>query len=147
MKSEEQDDIEKTLAKLPKSHANLVKGFDWKFHKGNTLDGDNQHVGYVDKMNGEIAVAAPWNYGREFTVLHEIGHQVWDRLPPDLQEKWKMICSNTKAKHNQKSDADKALDQSEEELFCMSYATNYCKHKIVTYYFPEWMAFIKSLPQ
>jgi hypothetical protein len=142
---EEKDDIVKTLSKLPPSHRNRVKGFDWKFQGGNTLSGDQQHVGYMDSQEKEIAVAAPWNYGREFTALHEIAHTIWESLPPEVQKQWFHVVKNTKpSADGQNNDS---LNQNPEELFCMSYACYYAKHKIVTYYKPEWMNFIKNLPQ
>lgn len=146
---EEKRDIKKTLSRLPPSHRALVDGFKWKFHAGNTLNGDDEHVGYMDDGQKEIAVAGPWNYGREFTVLHEVAHKVWERMPPALQKQWHHVVANTKNKHNQSLDQDAAesLDQSPEELFCMVYATVYAKHKLLTYSNPEWMNFIKRLPK
>lgn len=135
--AEEREDIRRTLAKLPASHANLVRGFSWKFHAGNTLNGDSKHVGYMDDQDKEIAVAAPWNYGREFTLLHEIGHRVWERLPPDLQKQWHYIVANTKNKQ----------EQEPEELFCMAYANHYVKNRVVIHDHPEWHRFIEGLPK
>lgn len=134
---EEKGDIHKTLSKLPASHAALVKGYRWKFHPGNTLNGDTEHVGYIDDNDKEIAVAAPYNYGREFTVLHEIAHKVWERLPHQLHQQWHHICANTKHKQNQEP----------EELFCMAYANHYVKNKIVIHDHPEWHQFIQGLPK
>jgi hypothetical protein len=137
---EEKGDIKKTLSKLPPSHAALVKGYRWKFHPGNTLNGDDEHVGYVDDSQKEIAVAGPWNYGREFTILHEIGHKVWDNFVknnPKLVRQWHHIVANTKNKQNQEP----------EELFCMAYANHFVKNKIVIHTHPEWDRFIEALPQ
>lgn len=134
---EEKRDILRTLSKLPPSHRSLIKDFSWKFQGGNTLNGDDQHVGYMDDHEKEIAVAAPWNYGREFTVLHEIAHTIWERLPDQLKHHWVGIVQRTK--HKQR--------QSPEELFCMAYANFYAKNKIVIHDHPEWNQFIKSLPQ
>lgn len=142
---EEKDDVLTTLSKLPHSHRNSIKGFSWKFQGGNTLSGDDQHVGYMDNQEKEIAVAAPWNYGREFTALHEIAHTIWERLPQQIKQQWFQVVKNTKlTPEDQQNDS---LNQNPEELFCMSYACFYAKHKIVTYYKPEWMKFIKELPQ
>lgn len=134
--SEEKKDIYSTLKKIPPSHAALVKGFQWKFHAGNTLNGDDQHVGYMDDKEKEIAVAAPWNYGREFTILHEIAHRIWERLPHQLKIQWVMIVANTKNKQN----------QGAEENFCHGYANHYAKNKIVIHDHPEWHQFIANLP-
>lgn len=136
--SEEVSDIRKLLNKLPNAHANLVKGFKWKFQPGNTLHGDKQHVGYMDDLNKEIAVAAPWNYGREFTILHEIAHRVWENLvSPEMKSNWNKIVKNT----------DDKQDQSAEELFCMAYANYYTKNKVVVHDHPEWREFIEELPK
>lgn len=136
--SEEVTDIKKLLHKIPKSHAQLVKGYGWKFHPGNTLNGDEEHVGYMDDLEKEIAVAAPWNYGREFTILHEIAHRVWEHLVPEEKKKeWKEIVKRT----------DEKQEQSAEELFCMAYANNYVKNKIVIHDHEEWKEFIKGLPK
>lgn len=137
--SEEEKDIQKTIQKLPPSHAALVQGFRWQLQGGNTLSGDNQHVGYMDKGEKEIAVAAPWFYPREFTLLHEIAHLVWERLPEQIKAQWAQLVNNTK----REKDAQK---QSAEELFSMAYATTYVKHPPTTFAFPKWMQFIKSLP-
>jgi hypothetical protein len=135
---EEKGDIKKTLSKLPSSHSQLVKGFKWKFHGGNTLNNDDKHVGYIDDSSKEIAVAAPWNYGREFTILHEVGHKVWENFVkpyPELVEKWTNIVKRTRNKQK----------QSPEELFCHAYANFYVKNKIVIHDHPEWRDFIKNL--
>ena len=145
---EEKRDVLKTVGKLPPTHRNLIKGFDWKFQGGNTLSGDDQHVGYMDNYEKEIAVAAPWNYSREFTILHEIAHTVWERLPNQLKHQWAAIIQKTK--HQQAAnnpDNKDCLNQNPEELFCMSYASFYAKHKVATYNHPEWMNFIKNLPR
>lgn len=137
---EEKGDIKKTLSKLPPSHAALVRGFKWKFHGGNTLNGDDEHVGYMDDHSKEIAVAAPYNYGREFTILHEIGHKVWEKFVLSntvLVKEWTQIVNRTKNKQK----------QSPEELFCHAYANFYTKNKIVIHNHPEWKDFIGNLPQ
>jgi hypothetical protein len=135
---EERGDIARTISKLPPSHQKLVQGYKWKFHAGNTLNGDDDHVGYMDDQEKVIAVASPWNYGREFTILHEIGHRVWEFLVPDqLKQIWAHIVANTKEKQ----------DQEPEELFCMAYANHFVKNKIVIHDHPQWHEFIKALPQ
>lgn len=135
---EEKRDIEKTLNKLPPSHHALVKGYRWKFHAGNTLNGDDQHVGYIDDADREIAVAGPWNYGREFTILHEVGHKVWEHfVSPEMKQHWHKIVAATKNRQ----------DQEPEELFCMAYANHYAKNKIVIHSHHTWDDFIKRLPQ
>lgn len=137
-KSEEEGDIEQTLNKVPKSHRDLLHGFNIKFHKGNTLDGDDEHIGYMDDQEREIAVASPWRYPREWTFLHELAHLVWGKfVTPDSKNEWQTIVKNTKNKQNQNA----------EELFAMSYANYYAHHKIEIHNHPEWDNFIKKLPR
>lgn len=136
-KSEEHDDITKMLSKIPKSHRALLKGYNFKLQGGNTLSGDDEHIGYMDAEEEEIAVAAPWNYGREFAMLHEIAHVIWERLGDDLKHEWGEIVKRT----------DEKQDQSEEELFCMAYANHYAKNKIVIHDHEEWHEFIERLPK
>lgn len=135
---EEKGDIQKTLSKLPPSHASLVRGYKWKFHAGNTLNGDDKHVGYIDDREKEIAISGPWNYGREFTILHEVAHKVWEKYiapNPQLVRQWEQIVARTKNKQNQEP----------EELFCHAYANFYVKNKIVIHDHPEWREFIASV--
>jgi len=134
--SENQKDIEDTLKKIPSGHAKLIKSYKIKFQPGNTLKGDNDHVGYIDNDPDEIVIAAPWHYGREFTMLHEIAHRVYERLSPELRKKWKALVKVTKNKPQ----------QNVEELFCMTYAANYAKHPPTTYCIDSWLKFIKNLP-
>lgn len=141
---EEERDIQKTLSKLPHQQAALVNGFKWKFHAGNTLDGDDQHVGYMDDGEKEIAVAAPWRYSREFTTLHEVGHKVWERLPENLRQHWAQLAEKVKRQPGF-SFGKEAMNQQPEELFCMAYAAAYSEHPPVTFYHPEWVKFIKNL--
>ena len=137
---EEEKDIQNTLKKIPQSHAALVKGFSWKFHAGNTLDGDDQHVGYMDDRSKEIAVAGPWNYGREFTILHEIAHTVWEKMPPQVKQSWSQVVSQIEK-------SDEALNQNPEELFCHFYAAFYSKNPPAKFYQKVPFEFIKQLPQ
>ena len=139
---EEKQDVQKTLAKLPPSHAALVNGFQWKFHAGNTLDGDTQHVGYMDSGNREIAVAAPYNYGREFTILHEIAHRVWEHMNSNLKRHWNQLAQDMTDHQKQ----DKSVNQEPEEKFCMAYAQHYAKNKLVKFANPKWDQFIAQLP-
>lgn len=131
----ENNDVQETLHKLPKKHQLLVKGYKIKFQSGHTLKGDKQHVGYVDDGPKEIVIAAPWNYSRSFTFLHEIGHMVYSKLEDNKKQEWKKIFSKTKKKPQQNA----------EEAFCMAYANFYSLHKVKTYDFPSWNNFIKEI--
>lgn len=141
LESEEDKNIKSTLKKIPRHHAKLVDGYTFTFKGGNTLPGDDSHIGYMDRKPKEICIAAPWNYGREFTFLHEIAHLVLDKLVPnELKKKWVEIVKRTN------KGEDEALHQSPEELFCMAYAQHYADNKMVKYNYPEWMHFIEQLP-
>jgi hypothetical protein len=135
--TEEKKNIEQMLAKLPDRHRALIKGYRFVFQPGNTLKGDDEHVGVIDQDRKTITIAAPWNYGREFTIIHEIAHMVWEIfLDRKMKLMWKQIVDNTKHKQNQNA----------EELFCMAYANHYAKHQIEIHNHPMWDAFIKKIP-
>lgn len=134
--TEEMTDVNKTLMVIPKKHAQLVKGYKYDFKGDNTLDG--KHIGELDPEKKKITVASPWNYGRQYAVLHEIGHRVWEEFVTDEKKKeWMKIVNNTKNKQKQNA----------EELFCMAYADFYAKNKVVIHNHPEWEKFIKSIPK
>lgn len=144
MESEEEENIKDTLSKLPDSHRGLVKGYRFTLKGGNTLPGDDEHIGFMNTKPKEIAVAAPWHYGREFTMLHEVAHRVWEELMDDaLRQKWSLVVKKNKHRQNQN---DSPLNQSDEEIFCMAYAAAYSKHPPVVYYKREWIRFIMNLP-
>ena len=133
IKSEEERNVEETLKKLPKKHSELIKGFNLKFTPNNTLKNDKNHIGYIYKK--DIVVAAPYNYGREFTLLHEIAHMIWEKLiDKKTKKQWIKIYKNYK----------KDLKQNAEEIFCMVYANMHVKHKLKTYEKPELEKFIKE---
>lgn len=131
-------DVRKTLRKLPKAHRKLIRGYKFEFQPTNTLKNDGDHIGFVDEEKKKIVVASPWNYGREYTLLHEIGHAVWKYLVDEKRrKKWMQIVENTKHKQN----------QGAEELFCMAYANFYAKNKIEIHTHKTWETFIKNLPK
>ncbi len=130
---EEEKNIQAMLKKLPKKHAALMKGFKFKYVPGNTLKGDDEHIGLIQGKT--VTVAGPWNYGREFTTLHEIGHMVFEKLmTPKLKKAWAEV-----AKKNPKQNQD-----HDEENFCMAYAATYTKHPPTTHYHSSWIQFIKN---
>lgn len=129
-------DIKKTLNKLPKKHYKLIKDYKIEFQPNNTLKGDSGHIGFIDEENKKITIAAPWNYGREFTLLHEVAHAVWKYVVSKEEKKeWSKIVKNTENKQK----------QNDEELFCMAYANFYAKHKIEIHNHENWSVFIKNL--
>lgn len=133
IQSEEEKNVKATLKKIPKEHAALIKDFNLKFTPNNTLKNDKNHIGFIHKKN--IVVAAPYNYGREFTLLHEIAHMVWEKLvSKELKIKWNNLYKKYKKK----------LRQNSEEIFCMVYANIYVRHKLETYDNKELEDFIKK---
>lgn len=122
--AEQEENIKKTIAKVPKKHSSLIKGYKFKWQCDNVLNGDDGHVGVIDPNDKTITVCAPWNYGREFTFLHEIAHKVFERfMTKELLDEWKAILKRTKNKMNQNA----------EELWCMNYANYFVKNKIVVH--------------
>lgn len=133
-KSEEEKNLQKTIAKLPEKYQKLLKNFNIKLTCKNTLNSDKNHIGVIHKF--DIEVAAPWNYGREFTFLHEVAHLIWEKLITKNQKKeWKKLAKLYKHKPK----------MNEEELFCMFFASTYATHQIETYSQPKLVSFIKNL--
>jgi Zn-dependent peptidase ImmA (M78 family) len=134
-----EEEVKETIGRLPKAHQALLKGYKFKFEGGCTLKGSDENIGMIHLNNDkkkEIHVAAPWNYSRCFTVLHEIGHLVWgNKMTNKLKEKWESIVKNTKEK----------LNQPAEELFCHAYACHYTgKHCAKVHDHPEWHKFVRD---
>ena len=130
---EEDKNVAAMLKKLPKKHAALMKGFKFRYVPGNTLKGDDEHIGLIKGKT--VTAAGPWNYGREFTTLHEVGHMVWEKLmTPELKKAWGKV-----AKKNPRQNQD-----HDEENFCMAYAGVYTKHPPTTHSHPAWTDFIKN---
>jgi hypothetical protein len=145
--SEQERDIKHTLAKLPKSHSALIKGYKFKWEAGNTLKGDDEHVGIINPNTKIIRVAAPFNYPRQFTILHELAHKVFEAFVQpnkELLDRWKEIVKKTKSKMK-KLDPEVAK-QNDEEAFAHAYGQFYCKTKLTKFDHPEWMKFIRDLP-
>lgn len=138
--AERQKDVRNTLRKIPKAHAKLVRGYKFEFQPSNCLKGDDRHIGVIDEKKKKITIAAPWNYGREYTLLHEIGHAVWKYLVDgDKKEEWKKLLAPVRK--NNKRD----LDQGDEEIFCMTYAQVYAKNKMEKYDHDELVGFVKEV--
>jgi len=142
IETEAHQEVRDTIKGLPKAHQALVKGYKFKFEGGCTLKGSDDNIGMIHLNNEkkkEIHVAAPWNYGRQFAMLHEIGHLVYERWMSHnskLKKEWQRIVNKTKHK----------LHQNAEELFCHAYANTYAKNKIEVHNHPEWEKFIKDIP-
>lgn len=133
-------EAQKSLRRIPAAHRRLTRGFSFKFHTGDTLDGDDESIGkVVTGPRKAITVASPWYYPREFALLHEVGHLVWAKYVKGtpLEKKWRAAVSGAK----------KPVKQNDEELFCHSYAQYFSVNKMQKYNIPRWMAFVKSLPK
>lgn len=133
-------EAQESIKRLPKAHRELVRGYKFYFEPGCTLKHYPDSVGLVQLEGNKkiIKVAAPWNYGREFALLHEIGHLVYEKYMannPKLKKKWQKIVDNTKHKVNQNA----------EELFCHAYANTYAKNKITKHDHDDWEKFIKKV--
>lgn len=129
-------DVKAMLKKLPLKHQSLLKGYKFKYLPSNTLKKSDDHVGVVDEDKKIITIAAPWNYGRQFTTLHEIGHLVWQYgMKEKEKNNWKKIAKKTKRKQR----------LGVEELFCMAYANHYADHKDVIHTHDTWDEFIKGI--
>jgi hypothetical protein len=140
LESEEKKDIKRTLEKIPKSHADLVKDYEIIFQASNTLKGDGGHIGLIDEKKKRITVAAPWNYGREYTLLHEVGHAVWKFIvDKEKKKEWKELLASERAR------SKKNLMQDDEEIFCMFYAQIHSKNKITKYENKELEGFVRKI--
>ena len=134
---EQEENIKKTLAQLPKTHLALIKDYKIKWHGDNTLKGDDEHIGIINPNNKTITIAAPWSYGRQFTFLHEISHKVFEKYIAPYPEKikeWKKVMVKNKNR----------MKQNAEELWCMNYSNHFVKNKIVAHTHPEWETYMKK---
>jgi hypothetical protein len=138
--NEEKKDINDTLEKIPAKHSKLVRGYEISFQPSNCLKGDKGHIGFIDEENKKIVIASPWNYGREYTLLHEVGHAVWKYILKDNDKaEWKKTLDGVRAKNK------KELSQNDEEIFCMCYAQHYAKNKLCKYDHKELDNFVSKI--
>lgn len=143
LESEEEENVKAMINKLPKAHAELLDGYKFKYQSGNTLKGDDENIGQIYK--DKITVAAPWVYGREMVTLHEISHLVYEYLmTKKLKKEWSELVAATKEEQKKKIKkmSRNALDQNDEEIFAMAYASTYCKHPPATFLNKAWQDFI-----
>lgn len=138
--TEEKDDIKRTLEKIPKGHSDLVKDYKIVFQPGNCLEGDDGHIGIIDEKRKTITIASPWNYGREYTLLHEVGHAVW-KFIMDAKKKraWKKILAR------ERRAGKRHLNQDDEEIFCMIYAQHYAKNKMKKFDHESLVEFVSKI--
>lgn len=145
LESEEIEDIKKTIAKLPKKHQELLRGYKYDFQSGHTLKNDKESIGMIYK--DKITLASPWFYSREYLFLHETAHLVFEKLMTSkLKKEWSELIAKTKKeqKNKQHPRSKNAVEQNDEELFAMAYAATYAKHPVKTFLHPEWQQFIKN---
>lgn len=128
------NDVNKTLEKIPKSHRKLVADFKIEFEPYNTLKNDSKHIGFYDENKKLIKISAPWNYSREYALLHEIGHLVWNKLPNDKIDVWLKLTKDNKNKK-----------ENQVELFCQFYANKYAKNKLETYKNKKLINFLEKI--
>lgn len=137
--TEYEKDVKETLKKVPKSHAALIKNYKFKWEPGNTLKGDKNHVGEINPHTKRIRISAPWRYGREYTLLHELAHSVWAAfITPELKKEWSQIV---------KKNPNRDKKENDEECYAMAYACYYASNKITKHHCDEWMQFIKRFPK
>lgn len=137
---ENAENVKELLKKIPTKHANLIKDYKIIFEPDNTLEKDSKHIGFIDEEKRTIRIAAPWNYGRGFTFLHEIAHAVWKYLVTEDQKKeWKNLIKQSK------KNKEEGLDQNEEEIFCMIYAQNYSKNRMSKFEHPVLEKFVQKI--
>lgn len=131
-------EVEDSLEKLPKSHRTLTKGYKFKFESGCTLKGEKDAIGMIhlnDNKKKEIHVASPWRYGREFAMLHEVAHLVYEKFcDKEWQEAWKKVVKKNK----------KRLKQNCEELWCHAYANHFVANKVVIHTHPDWDKYMEK---
>jgi len=76
-------------------------------------------------------------------------HQVYAYLNHDLKAKWAKLLKQTideqKEKLKQANRSIDALNQNEEEIFCMAYASTYTNHAPIIFHNKEWEKFIKTI--
>ena len=131
-------DVRSTLLSIPKKYAALIQGYKFVFQPDNGLKNDPKHVGVINSDQKTVTIAAPWNYSREWVVLHEVAHLIWGKsISKEVQKKWIKICKSTSLKNNEKD--------IPEELFCHAFASTYVSNKMEKYNYPHWKNFIKNL--
>lgn len=130
--SEEKDNIENLLKKLPKKLRNSIKKYKFDYQSGMTINGDKEHVGKIDSSKKTITISAPFFFSREFTTLHEIAHFFWEKfLTKQQKEEWgKLIKQN---------------DLNKEEIFCHSFSNFFSKYPLLKYNNDKTIKFIEKV--
>ncbi len=129
--------IRDTLKKIPTSHKKFIKNYKFKWESGNVLQGDSQHIGEINPKTKTITIAAPYNYGREFTFLHELAHAVWAAyMTAKLKKEWEIVVKKNKNRDEKEND---------EENFAHAYANHYANNKISKHDCKEWDKFIAKI--
>ena len=131
-------EINGTISKLPKRLQKILSGYNYVFEPGLGLKGDKKHIGAIDSEKKKITVSAPFEYGRNFCLLHELGHLYYAAfMTKKEKDVWKDVSQITKRKNRH-------LDNNDEENFCHSFAQHFCQNKLVKFSHPEWEKFMKD---
>ena len=138
------NEVEESLKKLPAGHRALIKDYKFKFENGVNLKGYPDSIGVIHLGNTNkklIKVAAPWRHSREFAMLHEVAHRIYEKImTKKLRKEWSKLLKTVKL-HK-----DAAKEKNEEELFCHHYSQYYCVNKVIRYDHDKLDDFIKKLP-
>ncbi len=128
--------VRETINKFPERYRSFLDDYDIRFEPGNTLRDDPGHVGrvFIGGNNNTITIASPWNYGREFTLLHEIAHLIYDRFVKNTEweRKWKKVY---KLEPGPKR-------EGAEESFCHALAQYYVTTKVSKFDLKPWKKFM-----
>ena len=142
------DECKKSLDKLPKRHQDLLKDYKFKFESGVNLKDYPDSVGVIHLGNPDkklVQIAAPWRHSREFAMLHEVGHRIFEKLmTSELKKKWTNLVK--KIRPLIKKEDSVVGKQDDEEIFAHSYAQYYCHNKMSKFAHKELQNFIKNLP-
>lgn len=138
LSKEQKNDVLKTLEKIPNKFSNLIKPFEIEINSRHSLKKNKRYVAYVQTHpKPKIVISSPWHHSIEFSLLHELGHIVWNNfVKKDLKKEWKELVKNTK---------NKRTDESDEENFCHAFASMYSKYKYSIHDNESWKTFISKL--
>lgn len=137
----QEEDVDKAIKRLPKKHQQLLQGYTVYFQDGNTLKGDNEHIGVVDTEKKTINLAAPLRFSREFVLYHETAHLVWAAYikGTPLEQEWNSLVKKYKTKGITKR------KENTEEVFAHTYANSFCTYKNLLFNVKPLENFIKKL--
>lgn len=119
---EQEENVKKTIAKLPKTHQKLVDGYKFVWQCDNHLKGDKGHVGLLDTAKKTITIAASFRWSQEWVLLHEIAHLVYNiLLSEEMRGKWAELMKKVKRPLGEKDD---------EEVFSHSFSNHFAFNQV-----------------